>query len=312
MAHAPLNDVAGDTATTRFRIRYPALSHMPPVTADMPVPVGSAYRFLDSLLRSPGVNSRVGQMAGISEAGSDLMTRMIRGIYVATDYDPTIFVQYADGAYQYGEPGYVASLRGFSDLLANKMRGSGEGYGNAFYSMLVADYILRVRVAAIDSIVDPYPEYTQYRAVAEVLDTLKGGRFINAAIATAPSPAGVSSIRFQYMPGNYIDPGETAIERDAASVPYKIPDPAFTTAAGRFAMRPGQEAIVFLRHADYRHEGGMDSYVLQIEPRASYNALPIVGGSVRDLNHVWSDTDAMPYEMWREQFGRLRSRLLGG
>ena len=90
MAHAPLNDVAGDTATTRFRIRYPALSHMPPVTADMPVPVGSAYRFLDSLLRSPGVNSRVGQMAGISEAGSDLMTRMIRGIYVATDYDPTI------------------------------------------------------------------------------------------------------------------------------------------------------------------------------------------------------------------------------
>ena len=87
----------------------------------------------------------------------------------------------------------MASLRGFSDLLANKMRGSGEGYGNAFYSMLVADYILRVRVAAIDSIVDPYPEYTQYRAVAEVLDTLKGGRFINAAIATAPSPAGVSS-----------------------------------------------------------------------------------------------------------------------
>jgi hypothetical protein len=311
---SPPNDINADTAT-RFRIRYPTLAHTPPISADMPPSVSRAYRLLDSVLRSPGIDDRIagaGQAGGGNESGSDLTAHMVRSIYVATDYDPMSFAQYADATYQRGEPGYIASLRGLADLLANRVRLDDEERGNAYYSMLVADYILRVRVAAIDSIVDPSPEYTQYRAVAEVIDTLKGMRFVNAAIAPAPSPAGLSSIRFQYMPGNYIDPGETAIERDAASVPYRLTDPAFATAAGRFAMRPGQEAIVFLRHADYRREGFWDSYILQIEPRASYNALPIVEGRVRDLNHVWSDADTIPYAAWRDKFLHLRSHLLGG
>ena len=53
-----------------------------------------------------------------------------------------------------------------------------------------------------------------------------------------------------------------------------------------------------------------DYYYLHLEPWASNNALPIIDGKVRDLNHVWSDQDLLPYRDWRSRFLSIRSTIL--
>ena len=41
-------------------------------------------------------------------------------------------------------------------------------------------------------------------------------------------------------------------------------------------------------------------------------ALPIIGGQVRDVNHIWSDQTLLGYEEWKRNFMMLRERLLAG
>lgn len=302
-----------DTAPSSFRVRYAGLLRTPPVSGDMPAEIAQAYLYLDSLLRMPSLGNRVRGNGGAIEGDRHLIARMARSVYSVTDYDPAIFSQYADEVDGKSGMGYANSLRGIAGNLFTLIRDIVPERGDALYSMMLADYILRVRVVAIDSITDAdNPEYNQYRATVEVLDTLKGRTFRNAGAPNGAATAAGAFIQFQYMPGNYLNPAETSIDRDAPAIPYRLTDPAFTTISGGFGMRGGQEAIVFLRHADYRADIGGSSYLLHLEPQASYNALPIVDGAVRDVNHVWSDNGKSSYGEWRERFMELRSAIMGG
>ncbi len=37
---------------------------------------------------------------------------------------------------------------------------------------------------------------------------------------------------------------------------------------------------------------------LDIESTASYNALPIIDGNIRDINHIWSNQTTISYSQW--------------
>lgn len=157
-----------------------------------------------------------------------------------------------------------------------------------------AEYILHVRVRLIDSTIDATTaDFNQYRVVADVLDTLKG-------MAT---PA---QIHFGYTPLNYFDASQLTRDRDDEAFPYEQTEPLFTTNEGRFTMKVGDEAIVFLRHDDAQENG---TYNLNLDPWSSYNALAVVNGEVRDPNHIWSEKSVISYDVWKANYESMRRVL---
>ncbi|MEP7217758.1 MAG: hypothetical protein ABI876_02515 [Bacteroidota bacterium] len=291
-----------DAGPQSFRVHYPALAAMPPLLSGMPTDIREAYLGIDSFLRSP-VSADMMRKIASGSADVGVINHLTRDLYAAVDYNPGLFVQYADGVELQRGGRYVTSLHYLTQTLYDGHRTASTRHGNALYSLLYADNILHVRVISIDSIVDPRDaEYNQYRVTAEVLDTVKGHTF---------RASGASRIQFQYVPGNYPDTAAESIDRDEIDFPYKLTDPAFTSPHGRFMMRPGEEAVVFLKHSDHVLIQGDDTYTLHLEPFASFNAMPVIDGELRDINHVWYDRTSIAYADWRSRVESLRGELLG-
>ena len=189
-------------------------------------------------------------------------------------------------------------------------------------ALLEAGYILRIRADAIDSMLSGSSEPTAkyiYRITAAVLDTLKGHVFVSCPRFVATKDitttersiaASESCMQFIYVKGLYSDPNQLP---SGAPHLYTARDPEFATGPDSlFSMKVGQEAVIFLRHSGWRVDSTYDYYHVRLEERASFGALPIIGGQVRDVNHIWSDQTLLGYEEWKRNFMMLRERLLAG
>ncbi len=182
--------------------------------------------------------------------------------------------------------------------------------------MIYPDYILRIKVTGIDSaeLKSPIVRH-KFRVRCEILDTLKGQRISTCPdqlLMQQPPPQAVAytnppCFEFQYTHRNYW-PGGSIHQSD---YPYQTKDPAFSVGAdSSFAMQVGQEAIVFLSYHASVVDSSFDYYDIDLEPEASYNALPVINGQVHDINRVWSNSTTMSYQDWRNRFFRLREKIL--
>lgn len=296
-----------------YHTQYPALRQSPVTIVDIPRNVRSAYLYLDTLMRAPeGVS--MFQKIDLKTLNARALTRLTGLLYQMNDYNPVLYSQYVDGNELRPEENYRFDLRRFSDAVYGRFREQMNQQGPASYALLYADYILRVKIHAVEPSFDEGQLESQfYRVTAEVMDTVKGHYFQpyeRSSLAAYVRPWAVSTIQFQYTPDNYMQISNTARDRDEVKFPYSRKDPAFTTGDGRFGMTPGQEAIIFLRHDGRLVDADHDYYYLHLEPWASYNALPVLDGMVRDVNTIWSDRELLSYNEWRSRFQLLRGQIV--
>lgn len=296
-----------------YHIQYPALRQSPVTIVDIPRNVRSAYLYLDTLMRTPEAVNMF-QKIDLKSINAGALARLASSLYQMSDYNPVIYSQYVDGNELRSEENYRFDLRRFSDAVYTRFRGQMNSHAPASYALLYADYILRVKIHAVEPSFDEGQLESQfYRVTAEVMDTVKGRYFQpyeRPSLAAYVRPWAISTIQFQYTPDNYLEVSNTVRDRDDLKFPYTRKDPAFMTGEGRFGMTPGQEAIVFLRHEGRLVDADNDYYYLHLEPWASYNALPVLDGMVRDVNNIWSDRELLSYNEWRSRFQLLRGQIV--
>jgi hypothetical protein len=78
-----------------------------------------------------------------------------------------------------------------------------------------------------------------------------------------------------------------------------------------FAMRVGQDAIVFLSYSDWRLDTLYDYFQLKLYGGTA-RELPVINGQVRDVNRIWSDSETVSYTDWRRRFMDIREKILSG
>lgn len=185
----------------------------------------------------------------------------------------------------------------------------------AYWSALYSDYILKIKVLHIDSIKNKNTplDYKRYNVTAQVLDTIKGQvyqRFIlpsnfDKNVNYIQDYINYPLIQFQYTPNNYYDSrGDSHPSED------KISDSLFKDNKGHFKMNINQEAVVFLKHCNYLIDFQNDYYDLDLEPTCSNNALPIINGEIRDINHYWSNSDYMSFTSWKNLYLQLKNQII--
>ena len=319
-----------DTSTTFYHAGYPILRSLPPLNSGMPWSVMATYIYMDSLARfdEDELAEQTATRWKYDRSLTDTLKWSVSYLYQAVDYNPIIWRQYVDEVDLKYKKKYVASLSGIqaktTDALYNILTTSTVSARRvAMLALAESDYILRVHVQSIDSMPtgDAKTPYI-YRVSADVLDTLKGKIFqscLSNYTTRKDNPKGTLSsplssvapcIRFTYLPHLYSDPRYTP---PGAPRLYSARDPEFARADDSlFRMRPGQEAIVFIRHTNRLVDSTHDYYHLMLERRASMGALPIIDGHVRDINQIWSNDLMTPYATWRTRFLALRDQLISG
>lgn len=185
----------------------------------------------------------------------------------------------------------------------------------AYWSGLYSDHIFKIKVLSIDSTKNKNTplNYKRYNVTAQVLDTIKGKVYVpytipanfNKKINNIQDYTNFPLIQFQYTPINYFDSSE-----DSNHGEEKISDSLFQNYKGDFKMNINQEAVVFLKHCNYLIDNQNDYYDLDLEPTCSNNALPIINGQIRDLNHYWSNSDYVDYLSWRNLYIQLKNQIL--
>lgn len=313
-----------DSTTDWYHRKFPILRSLPPLNSGMPSEVMAAYIHLDSLARFNNNWDLVQPDKATSawRARPELLRKTVAACYTAMDYDPLMFEQYeSETALKskiYDTP-LGMFTRYFPRILTKTASIAPEGGG--LQAAFAPDYVLRVKVLTIDSMLmtipsgSPPPFYV-FSVTAQILDTLKG----RTIPFCEPNPVGNGSdamplpmnlhpaIRFQYIHKNYISYSsrwDKMPEQDSAFV-------MMNEWGGRdFAMRVGQEAVVFLDHSAWKLDTMYDYYHLTMSAEAYY-ALPIINGQVRDVNHYWSDNLLMSYTDWRRRFLEIREKILSG
>ncbi len=311
-----------------YETQYPILRSLPPLSITMPWDILASYIYMDSLARFDNTNltERTLDRWRYERMINDTLRGMAKYIYRMMDYDPSRFTQYIDEVDLKGGTRYKASLRGISSRVSPLIFESlpSTEPRAAFMALLESSYILRVKVCSIDSM--PTNSSSRgakylYQVTADVLDTLKGQVFIPCPEAQQLSQQKTSSMartlsshpgcmQFVYVNGLYFNP--RTIPPGAPDI-YTARDPEF--AFGRdslFAMKAGQEAVIFAVHNGRLVDSANDYYHMRLDARTSFGALPIINGQVRDINHIWSDQTMLSYEEWKRQFMALRDRLLSG
>lgn len=319
-----------DSTTQVFQERFPIIRSIPPLSTGMPPNVLVGYIYLDSLLRF--ADKKVFDSLYKSwNTLNDTITGALKYMYIINDYNPIIFNQYANEVKFYHKRGlrkikmigesdtlnptsgpYTLYLDDLKYRVCEKFR---EIYQNqnkmAYYSMLYADYILRIRIISIDSMINKNSSlgYYSYKASAFVLDTLKGKVYpvvtIQNTQAIEQSLLTQNSLfNFQFTPIHY---GMFNVE---SQVPlYTKPDTAFLD-GWKFRMLVGQEAIVFIRFHDPKYDFQYDYFDLELSQRCSLNALRIENGNVIDINNIWSSQTVISYENWKKIFLNLLNNIM--
>ncbi len=299
-----------DSTRDRYHLRVPIIRTLPPLSSDMPAEVLRAYIHLDSLARF----NTDGGLVQFSKAWVEkpaLLKKTLSSYYSVMDYDPLRYQQYD---YETALKSWLfrselgGTTRFLPDALAEAASVAGEGA--ALKTILMPDYVLRITVLAVDSIPTGAPFGSPYifNVTAQVQDTLKGQKFVTCqeqrgggSSQTAAMSAS-SCLYFQYNPRTYAD----------YDIPNRKSDSAFINAGRKFAMRPGQEAVVFLHFSEQKFDSTHDAFELFLGPPGSGATFPVIDGQVRDVNHIWSPETLMPYAAWKRRFLELRDKILNG
>lgn len=312
-----------DSTTAMYQMQYPIIRNMPPVSPSMPLDMLLAYVITDSLCRF-APQKDVTQIVNNWETMNDTLRYAGMYLYEMLDYNPVIFTQYQDQVTLLRKMPFQTNLRMLRYSIMEKYSTllSPQSERNAAYTLLGSDYILRIQVVRIDSMPTKFNASGElrYRVTAKVLDTLKGQVYQSAPcypnnnLTRNVESLSYPCIYFQYSSYHYFDPssiiGLTAGNKEPSGFAYEYQDSAFMRSPNEFAMQPGQEAIVFMEHANQRFDHEYDYYDLSVSPALSYNALPIINGQVRDVNNVWSSNLWMSYAEWKARFLQLRDKIL--
>jgi hypothetical protein len=323
-----------DSSTARYHIGYPIIRSLPPLSSNMPLDILLAYIHMDSLARFDFNNTAEERLNQLRQEYnftdpphrfSDTLKQAAAFLYRLVDYNPILFNQYIDEVTLKYRSRYRANLpliaTRTSIVLYEGLTDADRRVANV--ALLEADYILRVRVQSVDSMEAPTdPGIYYYRATADVLDILKGrvlppscsqsfnvrdgekGRDSRSVLSAS------SCIQFMYFAHLFSDPrhGPSGGPRL-----FYARDPEFARGPDSlFALKPGQEAVIFLKHNDILRDSTHDWYHLKLERRASMGVLPVINGQVRDINRIWSDDVMLDYTEWRRRLMALRDRLLNG
>ena len=333
-----------DSSLSMYQVQYPIIRSIPPLSTDMPLDILIGYIYLDSLLRFTTLKQTELLIKSWTTL-NDTLTYTIQYLYKLVDYDPMIFTQYSYEVARYHKretgssrlarsrsgiifpndssidlPGrYTNYLYNLAPQINNEFYKliPNESEKRALYSLVGAEYILKVRVLYVDSMLSKYPNFTNnmyYNVTAEVLDTIKGKKFKTVnyqELITSHDfgnlfPAGLNPlIQFDYVTQSYWIAGEVCNN----GMIYENPDSAFLKNK-RYNMSPGQQCVVFLEHDNRLMDSSYDYFELGVAPRYSLNALPIINGQVRDVNHVWSQDLYMNYEEWRTLVNSYINKIL--
>lgn len=297
--------------TNTYYQKHPIIRRIPPLNSGMPYDVMAAYIYLDSLARFYDNPSMItGDPALIAQP--EMLKKLAANNYIVVDYSPALFRQYDIETTLKSSTIFKWFVGRFTEPLPDAIAkaASNPREADALTSVMLPDYVLRVKVIAIDSV--PLAKPTEragthvYNVTAKVLDTLKGRVFVSGIDQTnsAPERAAIHPyMSFQFYRSDY---SQDNPERKFTE------DSAFLTDNGTFAMHVGQEAIVFLKYFDMKYTYTHDYLELATDARSSYNALPIIDGKVRDVNRIWSDQLMIDYNDWRNRFMGLRDKILTG
>jgi hypothetical protein len=305
----------------------------------MPYEVLIGYVYLDSLLRF-GDKKTIKSLYNSWTTMNDTLAGALKYLYILNDYNPIIFNQYANEVKFYhkrgerkikiiGDTSTSSPTSGPYTLYLDRLEWDAcqklleiysDFYQRAYYSMLYSDYILRVKIVAIDSMINKNSSfgYYSYNATAMVLDTLKGKVLpesdyssseknnINPNVSSFPA----TYFNFQYCPFNY-GFGVSEPLNVQAYPEYSKPDTAFLDESGDgFKMLVNQEAIVFITFNDQKYDFQYDYYDLELNPRCSLNALRIENGKVLDINNVWSAQTEISYGDWKQIYLNLLGNIM--
>ncbi len=319
-----------DSSNSMFQNAYPIIRSIPPLSTGMPYDIMYSYIYLDSLLRFT-TNSQQDQLMSTWSSLNDTLKNAIKYLYKIVDYDPIIFNQYMGEVALHNSSvsggRYQSSLFHLRNNVSYKLKSLVEPLKmNAFIALLLSDYILKIHVIAIDSVLDKRrlpgiesPDSKRYIVYATVLDTLKGKSFIDLNTGANPPVIPHSTqialpsvtepvISFQYQKLNYFqhpyspNNPQSNIQNDVA----------FSDNNGGFKMTVGQDAVIFLRHTNQLFDFQNDYFDLDLESLCSNNALPIIGGNIRDINLFWSQNSLQSYEEWRTAVTLLIQQIING
>jgi hypothetical protein len=311
-----------DATTAMYQVKYPIIRSLPPLSSGMPWDILGSYIYLDSIVRFDNHEQTVASLASWSTM-NDTLKGLSKYFYKTMDYNPILLTQYTYEVDLKRGRRYVASVNSIiGELFAAFHRSiPNRAEAPALCSTFFPDYILRVRINAIDSMpLKPWPSRSDshiFRVTASVLDTLKGRVFSTCTDQYSTGSGGSITaalnppcIQFGYVHGNYFRTD------GLLETPWMYParDEAFfaSPSDNGFAMHPGQEAIVFLSHHGRLLDSSFDYFSLNLDPTAAYNALPIINGQVRDINHIWSGSESIDYADWKARFITLRDKILNG
>jgi len=300
----------------------------------MPLDVLISYIYLDSLLRSP-LASTLEQRLESWTTLNDTLTYAAKCMCTLIDYNPIIFNQYTnevglqtgsdsgliitikDKTYEshYIAPKYYTSLDNLRYYLVGKMYRllstssdtSISRMARSYFAILNSEYILRVQVVSIDSTMNKLSStgYHRYNVTARVIDTIYGKTIPSSPTILQNSQHSIEKIlsnnsshytSFEYAPNNYYV--GLVSHRDISA--DWIEDSSFKVSQSdhRFKLRPGQEAIMFLKFHNPIFDNQYDYFNIDVSRESSYNALPIIDGNIRDINHIWSDQTTISYSQW--------------
>ncbi len=299
-----------DSARHYYYLHVPIIRTLPPLGSDMPERVLRSYIHLDSLARF-NQNGGLVESSSAWTAAPALLQKTLASYYSVMDYDPLRYQQYD---YETALKSWLfrselgGTTRFLPDALAETASVPGEAA--ALKAILLPDYVLRIKALAVDSIPTGAPFGSPYifNVTAQVLDTLKGQKFMTCEEQRgggASQPAAISALPclyFQYNPRTYAD----------YDIPDRKADSTFINVGRKFAMRPGQEAVVFLHFSEQKFDSTHDAFELFLGPPGSGATLPVIDGEVRDVNHIWSAETLTPYAIWKRRFLELRDKILNG
>lgn len=319
-----------DSTNSMFQNQYPIIRSIPPLSTDMPFDIMFSYIYLDSLLRF-STNFQQDSLIRTWNSQNDTLKNTIKYLYKIVDYNPIIFNQYMGEVALHNSTisggRYQSTLYNLRNNVTYKFKSLVNSMKmNSLSTLLLSDYILKIHVIAIDSILDKRrltdiesQDSKRYIVYATVLDTIKGKKFINLNSGINPTTIPQSLqmilpsvtepiISFQYQKLNYYQ--HTYSPNDPQSNIQN--DIAFSDNNGGFNMTIGQDAVVFLRHTNQLFDFQYDYFDLDLEPLCSNNALPIYEGNVRDINLIWSQVTLQNYQQWKNEINNLIQQIMNG
>lgn len=321
-----------DSTNAMYQYAFPIIRSLPPLNSSMPWDVMAGYIIADSIARFDANGTTTATWLKSRSTMSDTLAGLLRFLYRMQEHNAATFLQYrteVDLKRRSPSRDYRASIRGITDDAFNTLLrcAPNRAEAGALYSALYADYILHVKVLAVDSMpLKPSSSgpgvSTTFRATVEILDTLKGGVIPSCQQELSQDPDNKSARRARIAtaaPCTYIVYDNLSIwnpedASDRFRKLYYARDPAFSYSQrdSSFRMRAGQEAIVFIAYGNQKLDSTHDYFEPNITAFASFGALPVIDGRVRDVNKVWSNSLWMNYPDWRQRFFAIREKIITG